>query len=108
MHIRNVDGIAIKNVQREFTRNLLGPSSGLIYRFRRELLGLEPQWPCSLELNLEIFFNLCHDNIHSAKNFTHEASSPRILFVMENNSLKKRLARPSVRKELFTVAHHKP
>lgn len=43
-HICKIDRIAIEDVQRMFTRNLLGPSSSLNYGARYDLLGHDSLW----------------------------------------------------------------
>lgn len=65
----------MRKVQREFTRNLPGPSSNLNHRARCELLGLQPLWLRRVLLNLAFLFTPCRNNVLSATDVTRGAES---------------------------------
>ena len=57
-NMRQIDRFAIENVQRRFTKQLLGYSSPLNYMERCEILHLEPLWLRRLRMNLSFFCNI--------------------------------------------------
>lgn len=64
-NMRNRDRISVENVQRKFTKQLLGVSSPLSYEQRCTFLKLDPLWLRRAKLNLCILFNLIHHGIFS-------------------------------------------
>ncbi|MBM6549230.1 RNA-directed DNA polymerase [Streptococcus dysgalactiae subsp. equisimilis] len=76
--------IAFENVQRTFTKQLIGYSSPLNYRQRCELLNLEPLWIRRLKLNLCFLFNLIHFSTHSSS--SRPAFSTHHLYSFRNKS----------------------
>lgn len=99
--------IAIRNVQREFARNTLGPSSGLNRRGRCELLNLEQLWLFRKKINRVFCFNPYRHNVYSATNVIHDASSPPYLLRSRYYSLKLTLTRLLIRAMFITVANCK-
>ncbi|CAH8581334.1 unnamed protein product [Dicrocoelium dendriticum] len=62
---RKHDRIAIEKVQRAFTKRLIGTSLVLPYSERCDLLKLDPIWLRRLKVNLALFFNILHKNVHT-------------------------------------------
>ncbi|WP_432422663.1 RNA-directed DNA polymerase [Streptococcus dysgalactiae] len=70
-HVRKSDRISLENVQRTFTKQIIGFSTVLNYKERCELLHLEPLWFRRLKLNLYFLFNLLHRRAHSSSTEPH-------------------------------------
>ncbi|MBM6549286.1 RNA-directed DNA polymerase [Streptococcus dysgalactiae subsp. equisimilis] len=64
--MRKADRVAIENVQRLFTKQIVGFSSPLTYRQRCERIHLEPLWFRRTKLNLCFLHKLIHGLVHTS------------------------------------------
>ena len=84
-NMRKVDRVSIENVQRRFTKHLVGYASPLNYEQRCKLLQIEPLWLRRLKINLIFLHNLIHKrSIISPQILQFKIEPPYLLRNMEN------------------------
>jgi hypothetical protein len=104
-NLRKCDRIALENLQRSFTKSLIGCSTTLCYRERCQALRIEPLWLRRLKLNLTFLHNLVHQ-----RSFT---SLVRIRFLpTDSRNLRNKVstlplpfARTNLRSHFFLVKY---
>ena len=103
--LRKCDRVAYENVQRSFTKSLVGYSSSLNYRQRCVKLGLDPLWLRRLKLNLILLFKIIHGLCFSS-NLTTQLYE-KVSYPIRNKSvsLKLPIFHSKLRSSFFLVRY---
>ncbi|MBM6549288.1 RNA-directed DNA polymerase [Streptococcus dysgalactiae subsp. equisimilis] len=105
--VRKADRVAIENVQRLFTKQVVGFSTPLTYRLRCELLALEPLWFRRVKLNLGFLHKLVHGLVHSASQ-PLEVSSHSPYFLRHGDfKIRLPIAKSALRYNFFLPVYSK-
>ena len=103
--MRQIDRIAIENVQRTFTKQLVGYSSSLNYKQRCDLLHLEPLWLRRMKNNLSFFHSLLKYRSCKASPVVRDPLSLRFSLRQNSHSVTVPSSRTSLRSNFFIVKY---
>ena len=100
-NMRKTDRILFENVQRRFTKQLVGFSSSLNYQERCILLKLEPLWLRRIKLNLCFFHNILHERSFSSTRMLNFALETPYFLRNRPNTLATTRTKTSLRANFF-------
>jgi hypothetical protein len=103
--LRKCDRIALENVQRSFTKCILGTSCNLTYRQRCEKLRLEPLWLRRLKLNLTLLFRIAHGHIHTSSFELSFTDNPHYELRNKEKTFSLPYVRTTQRSNYFTLRY---
>ena len=102
-----IDRVTLENVQRSFTKKLIGYSSPLNYKERCSLLNLDPLWLRYIRLNLCFLYRLIHRSAFSSSN-SLTFSQPTV-YPLRHRALRLTIprSRSAIRSNFFLIKYSK-
>ncbi|MBM6549269.1 RNA-directed DNA polymerase [Streptococcus dysgalactiae subsp. equisimilis] len=105
--MRKSDRVAIENVQRLFTKQVVGFSSPLNYRQRCEHINLDPLWFRRTKLNLYFLHKLVHGLVHTSTEPLHTPIQHSYSLRRSDFKIRLSLSRTALRCNFFLNVYTK-